>query len=110
MKHVVIQEPVDYIEFDDGTKIKYHDLTNDLYQMRNAERTEFYTRDKGDVAVFKLIEERMKQSDKNIGDIVQHSENSITIYWQDNIAFIDDLCEEIVNMVYPENEEEYGKE
>ena len=110
MKHVVIQEPVDYIELDDGTKIKYHDLTNDLYQMRNAARTEFYTRDKKDIAVFKLIEERMKQSDKKIGDIEQHSKDTITIYWQDNTTFINNLCEEIVNTVYPENEEEYEKE
>ena len=110
MKHIVMQEPVDYIEFDDGTKIKYHDLTNDLYQMRNADRTEFYTRDKKDVAVFKLIEERMKQSDKKVGDIVQHSKDAITIYWQDNIDFIDNLCEEIVNTVYPENEEENERE
>lgn len=108
MKHIIVQEPVDYIEFDNGAKIKYDKLYHEIDDMRDTNWTEFDRKDPADDALFRLIEERLnKECTSKIGYIDDRCYNTRPrIYWNDNYQFIYDLLDEIMNIRYNEEKEE----
>lgn len=87
MRHVVVQEPVDYIEFDDGTRIKYNKLCREIEEMERANYTEFYLKDPQDKALFDFIYERLCMDyTSKIGYADQRSfDTRPRIYWNDSV-------------------------
>ena len=106
MKHVVVQEPVDYIEFDDGTRIQYDKLCHEIEEMKCADYTEFRLKDPQDKALFDFIYERLcMDCTSEIGYTDQSCFNTTPrIYWNDHNQFINNLLNEIVNIRYGDKE------
>ena len=121
MKHIVKQEPVDYIEFDNGAQIKFSKVLEELKNMEDTNWTEFYIEnikneiDEKEEALFAFIKERLNKAvseGDNVGYIDDRNyESTPRIWWADrNDDFIEGLIEELYNMVYPKKETEMEAE
>ena len=102
MKHIVVQEPVDYIEFDDGVRIKYDNLCREIEDMKHTDYTDFRLGNPRDKALFNLIYERLcAECTSEVGYIDQRSfETRPRIYWNHRDQFINNLLLELEDIRY----------
>ena len=103
MKHIIINEPVDYIEFEDGTKIEYATLYARIEEMSRVPVGIFDLSNAEDRAVFKLLESRLPEIGCHVGYISDIGRSTRPhIYWNHREEFIMNLLDELMGLVSKE--------
>ena len=105
MKHIIVNEPVDYIEFEDGTKIKYDKLYARIEEMLRVPIGIFDLRDAEDRAVFKFLESRLTGVGSRVGYISDIGRDTKPrIFWNHRDEFIYRLLDDLMGIVGKQEE------